>query len=99
MQYGEIIKMFRKNKGLTQEELGNLIGRKQNQISEWESGKVNPTHEDISKLCNVFGINILLKFYNIEDEHYLAIEHARNKGMTPDEIIKAIEIFRIYKDK
>jgi transcriptional regulator with XRE-family HTH domain len=93
MQYGERIKQLRKDKGITQDELGNMVGKKQNQISEWENGKVSPSPDDIVNICKAFDIN-LSTFYGFkEDEFDITIEYAKDKGLTPEEAIKAIEIY------
>ncbi len=98
MQYGETIKKFRKEKGITQEDLGNILGKKQNQISEWESGKIRPTPDDIINICDALDVS-LQKFYGFDDDYDLAIEFAKGKGITPQEIIKAIEIYDVYRNK
>ena len=48
---GEMIKLARKERNLTQEELGKLIGVQRAQISKLESGSVNVT---ISTILKVF---------------------------------------------
>lgn len=41
--YGDMLKEIRAKYNLTQTELANLIGVKQNQISQWEDSKHKPT--------------------------------------------------------
>jgi transcriptional regulator with XRE-family HTH domain len=98
MHYGEKIKTFRKEKNLTQEELGSMVGKKQNQISEWENGSIKPTPEDIINICKVLDISIT-NFFGIEDEFNPAVDFAKSKGLSPEEIIKAVEIYLIYKNR
>lgn len=52
---GEAIKEARKNKKLTQEQLGNLIGVKKGQISKIENGK-NLTLNTISRVLHAMGL-------------------------------------------
>lgn len=54
VRYGENIgakiRKARKEAGLTQTELGNLMGAKFTQVSEWELGKRNPRPETIRRI-------------------------------------------------
>lgn len=77
---------------ITQEELGKMVGKKQNQISEWENGIIEPSPNDIYNICKALNIDIN-KFYGIENEFTPAIDYAKEKNLTPEETIKAIEIF------
>ena len=93
MGYGDKIKELRKRKGLTQEQFGNMVGKKQNQVSEWESGRIKPSPDDIIIICKALNIN-LSDFYGFkENEYNIAIEYAKDKGISPEEAIKAIEIY------
>ena len=54
---GEIIKSLRKEKGLTQEQLGKLIGVQKSAIAKYERGEiVNLKRETIEKLANIFDV-------------------------------------------
>lgn len=46
---------LRKEKGLTQEELSEMIGISKNHLSGIECGKYTPTTQFIIDLCNVLG--------------------------------------------
>jgi transcriptional regulator with XRE-family HTH domain len=98
MQYGKVIRRLRKEKGVTQAQLGLMIGKKQNQISEWESERIKPSPEDIVDLCKAFNVNIS-KFYGIESEYEIVVDVAKGKGLSPEEAIKAIELYLLYKSK
>ena len=52
---GEAIREARKNKKLTQEQLGNIIGVKKGQISKIENGK-NLTLNTISRVLHAMGL-------------------------------------------
>lgn len=55
MTIGEKIKQLRKEKRLTQEELGELLGVKKSAIQKYESGQVqNLKQATIKKLCKIF---------------------------------------------
>ncbi len=54
---GDIIKKLRKEKKLTQEQLGSMIGVQKSAIAKYERGEiVNLKRETIEKLANIFGV-------------------------------------------
>lgn len=55
MTVGQKIKQLRISKGLTQEELGEMLGVKKAAVQKYESGQVqNLKQSTIKKLCEVF---------------------------------------------
>ena len=52
---GKILKTMRKIKGLTQTELSKLIDVPQNTISQYETGRIEPTFEMILKISKCCG--------------------------------------------
>lgn len=65
MSVGATIKKLRQEKGMTQEELGQLLGVKKAAVQKYESGQVqNLKHETIKKLCEVFGKNPSVFIFN-----------------------------------
>ena len=62
---GKRIKELRKQKGLTQEKLAELINMEQNSISIIESGRNFPTLATLEKIANILGVN-LSDFFNYE---------------------------------
>ena len=54
---GQRIKKLRKEKGLTQEQLGNLLGVKKSAIAKYENNRVeNLKKETIQKLSEIFEV-------------------------------------------
>lgn len=54
---GQVIKQLRISKGLTQEQLADIIGVKKNSVQKYENGTVkNIKIDTIRKLCNYFKI-------------------------------------------
>lgn len=53
-----VIATKRKEKGMTQQELGDLIGISDRVISKWETGKSVPNTSMIKPLCEALGITI-----------------------------------------
>lgn len=55
MSVGERIRRFRLEKGMTQDELGDILGVKKAAVQKWETGQVvNLKQSTILKLCEVF---------------------------------------------
>lgn len=56
---GSRIKMLRESKGLTQEELGKMVGVTKGAVSQWEHGVIaNIKLLTVIKLCDVLGTNL-----------------------------------------
>lgn len=54
----ETIKTLRKAKGLTQKELGSLVGCSESTICMYESGRRSPDYETLMRIANVFNCSI-----------------------------------------
>ena len=55
-----IVKELRKKKGIQQKELAYEIGVSRPTVSEWESGKKDPSGERLRKLAAFFGVDELV---------------------------------------
>lgn len=53
----ERIKQLRKKKELSQSDLAELVGVKNNTVSTWERGTRKPDFEALNKLSEVFGVS------------------------------------------
>jgi putative transcriptional regulator len=58
-QLGEKIKLVRKQKGLTLEEVGNRIGKDRQSIHRLENGEFNPSYVYLIEVCKGLEIDIL----------------------------------------
>lgn len=67
MEIGRNIAKFRKAKGLTQEELGKLIGVTNQAVSKWESGVSMPDISLLPAIVDVLGITFEI-LYGLRDE-------------------------------
>lgn len=56
--FGDNIKRLRKNKGLKQQELAEILGIKRNTYSDWENGKTEPSFENLIKLADLFEVSL-----------------------------------------
>ncbi|MBE6579467.1 MAG: helix-turn-helix transcriptional regulator [Ruminococcaceae bacterium] len=58
MTIGEKIQYYRKQKGLSQEELGTLLTVSRQTVSQWETGQTSPTVDNLVRLKEVLGISV-----------------------------------------
>lgn len=58
MEFNEKLQQLRKQKGLTQEELAQMLYVSRTAISKWESGKGYPNIDSLKQLSNLFGISV-----------------------------------------
>lgn len=67
---GNIIKMLRMNKGMTQEELGDYLGVKKSAIQKYESGAiVNLKVDTIKKLSQLFQVAPSIFIFSNDEDH------------------------------
>ena len=58
MKFNEKIIMLRKNKNLSQEDLGNEFGVARQTISKWELGETTPEMDKLIKMSEIFEITL-----------------------------------------
>ena len=58
MSLGEKLQELRKRKGLTQEELAEILFVSRTAISKWESGRGNPNIDSLKAISKFFGVTI-----------------------------------------
>jgi len=58
MTVGEKIQKYRKEKGLSQEELGQMLLVSRQTVSLWEKDKTLPTVDNLKRLKEIFGISV-----------------------------------------
>ena len=76
------LRAHRKAKGLSQEQVANILGVKNNTISGWETGARVLDLEDLEKLAAVYGV------------HPATLLVAPEEGPVADDMRKASEIAR-----
>lgn len=57
MSFGEKLKQLRKEKGWSQDKLGEIVKIHGRHIGKYESGQVMPTAEAIVKIAKAFGVS------------------------------------------
>lgn len=65
---GDKILNLRKIKGISQEELADLVGVSRQTVSKWESNNVEPSKANLRCLCEV--LNVSIKYFYDEDLAY-----------------------------
>jgi transcriptional regulator with XRE-family HTH domain len=58
MDVGKNIKNMRRKRGLTQEELGKLIGVEKSAISRWENGERKPSIDHLKKMSHTLDVPV-----------------------------------------
>ncbi|VIQ83156.1 Cro/CI family transcriptional regulator [Streptococcus pneumoniae] len=78
-KFHEKLKMLRKKKGLTQQEVAELVHVERGVYTNWELGNRNPNYENLSMLACVFDVSIdylLGDYLEISKERYLKIKES-----------------------
>ncbi len=76
---GDKIYELRKERGLSQEELADVLGVSRQSISKWELNVSQPSTDNIKTLCGVFKVNI---DYFLEDETAAATDEKTPPAVT-----------------
>lgn len=58
MQFKDRLKMLRKEKKLTQVRLGKMLNYGYTAIANYESGRNNPSIEDLKKIASIFNVSM-----------------------------------------
>ncbi len=100
MILGDRIKMCRKAKDMTQEELGQLIDVSKVSICQWEKGIKTPSTKNLIELTKIFDVELS---YLIGNDTYVVEEEDKKYGMymAKEEINILREIKKhdkLYKD-
>lgn len=56
--FGATLKEFRKRAGISQRELGEMLGVTRNTVIYWESDKFKPEHDLLLALCDILGLTL-----------------------------------------
>lgn len=52
------IRVFRESAGLSQSDLGRIIGASKHSISRWENGRRAPTLARVMSICRALGVSL-----------------------------------------
>ena len=100
MILGDIIKICRKAKNMTQEELGQLIDVSKVSICQWEKGIKTPSTKNLIELTKIFDVELS---YLIGNDAYVVAEQDDKYSMymakEEIQILKEIKKHdKLYKD-
>lgn len=79
-KFHEKLKVLRKEKGLTQKSLSNMLNISQGAYAQWENGKREPNLEKLSMLACIFDVSIdflLSENLEVSKERYLKLKEER----------------------
>ncbi len=62
MKLGERIAVWRRHRGILQEDLATKVGLTQGAVSHWETSTTEPAHDILEKMVKAFGIT-MAQFY------------------------------------
>lgn len=68
MKFNEKLQDLRRERGLSQENLADIMGVSRQSVAKWESGSNYPEVDKLIELSNIFGVSIDKLLKNIEDE-------------------------------
>jgi transcriptional regulator with XRE-family HTH domain len=85
MNVGDNIKVFRKNAGLTQQELADILGMSLHTITKYEQNQREPNIKTLKRIASIFSISLgeLLE-YGEEPQHTF-------KQMTKTELLEMLK--------
>ena len=58
MKFGDNLKLIRKRKNMSQEELADKVNVSRQSVSKWENGEAYPEMNNILELCKIFNCKI-----------------------------------------
>lgn len=81
-KFHERLKVLRKKEGFTQQEIADLVNVNRVRYTNWESGKREPTYENLSMLACIFDVSIdylLGDYLEISKEKYLKLQEEKKE--------------------
>lgn len=101
MNFGESIKKIRKEKGLTQKQLGEKLGISQAAIGQFESNSANPKIETMQKIADALNVSLndlvpisyereMQEAYELSTTDYGLIEAMANHPIFSDKVREMI---------
>lgn len=83
MKGGTIIREARRRAGRTQAELARRLGTSQSVVARWESGRVSPSLETLTRVVRACGLELAISLRPADDHDLgLALE---NRRLTPEQ--------------
>ena len=95
MEFNEKLQQLRKQKGLTQEELAQMLYVSRTAVSKWESGRGYPNIESLKQIARIFSVSVD-RLLSTDDVLALATEEGKRRiGSVRDLIFGLLDIFSV----
>lgn len=101
---GKKIKELRKKRGLSQRQLGEIVGVSESQISNIESDRKSTSIERQLKIADALGVHVSELYddeykANLDDAYIMFSRELKEQGITPEKARKWIELARKIADE
>ena len=95
MKFNENLMKLRKEKGLSQEELGNKLNVARQTVSKWELGETTPEMDKLIEMSNIFNITLDELIKDRKDGEEVNNTNSQKLAGIVIKILKGIGIFLI----
>jgi len=94
--YADCIRLYRTQKGLSQQTLGEMLGVSSVAVGKWERGQTQPDIPTLLKMADIFQVSIddLCDRQPAEDAHISVMTRAFGR-MTQEEQEKFLDVGRV----
>lgn len=94
MELSEKLEMLRKQNGLTQKDVADILKINRTTYTKYETGVTEPNVTSLKKLAEIFGVD-LNELLSDEDEGYSAFDSGSDEKRTRD----MVKMFRLLSEK
>lgn len=95
-EIGKKLKVLRKSRGLTQQDLADRLECRRSTISNYEIGRRSPSIQELSRIASILGVG--LDYFGIDKGKDLHELVASARVMFEDDSIPASEKAKAYKE-
>ena len=98
---GKFIAELRKQKGLTQEQLGEQIGVSNKTVSRWETGVYMPPADALMKMSELFGVTVneLLSGKRLSEQEYMVAAEKNLNQLVKSSVFDHKDKIEYFKKK
>lgn len=83
--FGKKLRELREHKGLSQEELGKVLNKTKNNISQYETGKREPDLDTLNKIADFFNVSVDYLLGRTENPTGMLLTNRELNKYLPDE--------------
>ena len=92
--FAEQMRRFRQGKGLTQQELGEMLGVSTSAVQKWERAQAEPNARTLQRMADIFGVSLDELCDRTPPESNITVMTRAFRQMTPEEQEKLIAVGR-----